>query len=135
MTVEDIIREYEPKMELTEIVAEVYDCRITCRDRETREELGMTVRHLGKEPGLAQLLTLLAIAALEHENSKLQREPGQSRGARSDAASFERWCFLYGHDEKSPEIHNSYVAMRKRSEQLRYVLGDEAYQQLLEAVK
>lgn len=135
MTVDEIIREYKPWMELSSEVPEVYYCRILCVDQKTDEEFEMTVRHLGSKPTLANVLTLLGRMAWEHEKSKMRREPGQSRGARADLASFRRWCFLYGHDENSPAVHERYIAMRKRSQQLKYVLGEEAYKKLLEAVK
>lgn len=138
MTIEEIIKEHRIEMESCR---PVYECRITALDVADRsgipEEFGMTLVHEGKrEPTLAEVLTQLALLAMQHESTKLPRsEDDNKRGAKKDVRSFKHWCLRYGHDPLSPAAKAQYLKIRRTAEQLKYVVGDEAYYKLLEAVK
>lgn len=138
MTVEEIIRKHQIEMEDCK---PVFECRIVALDIVDQkagvpEEFGMTITHeSAKTPTLVDVLKRLAQLALQYQSTKMKRAPGQSRGARDDFASFRHWCLRYGHDPNSPKARSAYLTIRRQAEKLRYVLGDEAYQQLLEAVK
>lgn len=138
MTIEEIIRDRQIEMESCK---SVFECRIIALDIADEqagipEEFGMTVTHEStKRPTLIEVLKRLAQLAIQYQSTKLKRQPGQSRGAKDDFASYRHWCMRYGHDPNSPKSRSQYLTIRRQSEKLRYVLGDEAYEKLLEAVQ
>lgn len=107
----------------------LWRCRITCGPGGEAQR-GMDFFHLSStEPTLADALTRLAKAAHQHVSSKLATSRGLS--ANRDLPSFYYWCMLYGFDPKSQKHRKRYVTRRRRAEQLKYVIGKEAYTELL----
>ena len=134
MTIAEIIRTYGIKMHYKTVGPGMYSCRITTRDPQSRDVFGMSFMFESNgPPKLDAALAWLLDLANQHEGSKVKRKAGK-RGARLDLRSFQRWCFMEDKDPYSETDHTAYLLIRKLSEQLRYVLGDEAYKQLLEAV-
>ena len=123
MTVADLITAYGLGLTCERRTENLFRCRLTCEDR------GMTFHHLSpSEPSLAEVLTRLAAGAKQHVRSKLDTDLSANR----DMASFKHWCVLYGFNPASVDDRQLYLILRRRSEQLKYVIGIEAYKQLLE---
>lgn len=125
MTIDDFIAEHGLGFTCKRVSPELFRCRITCGER------GMNFfHHSVAEPTLPEALTRLAKAAHNHVKTKL---PNESRATVSrDLASFRHWCVLYGYDFESQQDHQRYITIRRRAEQLKYVIGIPAYRQLLE---
>ena len=75
--------------------------------------------HNGKQPTLAHVLDTLASDAAGVEGAK----------------SFEEWCPEYGYDSDSRKAERIYEACVKQAGELRTLLGEEAYQELLYGVE
>lgn len=107
------------------LTPELFRCRITCEDR------GMDFYHSSAtEPTLVDAVTRLASAARQHIKTKMQT----GLSANRDEASFRHWCALYGYNPESQEDHRRYLTIRRRAEQLKYVIGIPTYRKLLEIV-
>jgi hypothetical protein len=122
MTVAEFIATHDLGFTCERVGPKLYRCRITCEDR------GMGFYHNSPTvPTLAEVLTRLAVAAREHVNTKLPT----GLSANRDEASFRHWCMLYGHDPLSDAVRMRYLVIRRKAEQLKYVIGIPAYHELL----
>jgi hypothetical protein len=126
MTLADLIAAHGLGFSCERLGPKIYRCRITCEAR------GMNFFHRSSTaPTLAEVITRLAKAAQQHVDTKLPN----GLSANRDEASFRHWCALYGHDPMSHDDHERYRTIRRRAEQLKYVIGIPAYRELLETMK
>lgn len=125
MTLADWIAAHGLGFACRKIGPKIYRCRITCEDR------GMDLLHISStEPTLAEAITRLGKAARQHVKTKIRTD--EKLSASRDEASFRHWCALYGYDHRSHGDHKRYLTIRRKAEQLKYVVGIPAYKKLLE---
>jgi hypothetical protein len=123
MTISDLIAMHNLGFTCVRMSPELHRCRITCEDQ------GMGFVHKNSTtPTLVEALTRVAKAAQQHTKTKLHT----GFSANRDEESFEHWCLLYGYDPESEEDHARYLTIRRKAEQLKYVIGIPAYKRLLQ---
>jgi hypothetical protein len=123
MTISEFIATHGLGFTSKRVSPDLFRCRITCDER------GMNFfHHSPTVPTLVETLTRIAKAAQQHVNSNLYNGVNASR----DMASFQHWCTLYGYSVASPEDRERYIVIRRRAEQLKYVIGTAAFKELLE---
>lgn len=128
MTLAEFIAAHTLGFTCERVSPRLWRCRITCGVTKEAER-GMSFFHLSStEPTLADALSRLAKVSHQHVATKLPTGLAASR----DKASFQHWCVLYDHDPESRKDRAHYLTIRRRAEQLRYVLGTAAFKQLLE---
>lgn len=81
-------------------------------------------------PTLIEVLDCLAVDASGYENAVSATSSYQNRGGVS-GSSFVNWAEEYGYSEDSRAAEKIFKTVKRQANQLKRVLGEEAYQELL----
>ena len=83
-----------------------------------------------ENPKLIEVLDCLASDASGYENAQAATSSYQNRGGVS-GSSFVNWAEEYGYDTDSRAAEKIFKTVKRQANQLKRVLGEEAYQELL----